>query len=397
MEESNTIQDFRTRFEQSKVAEAKRQALIQDLIDENDRLARSSRKMALDLENEVDARRRLQDRISSSQNRKSFVLVLIDADGDGYVFRDNFLNKNEEGGREAADELLVQVHKHVGDLGLDVNKTDVVVRAYANLRGLSKFCARDGLMNATADVGLFANGFTKRQPLFDFVDVGLGKERADNKVRERFVADDSVQGRITMLAGHQVSWVIRELRFKTVEFPSVFAGPPVSNTRGNSIQPQSTAVKQANRAAKGRHSLGAVDQCRLRPVLKNQEGLRMDRPLAVDTGVVQALKKKNLCVWLFLRGRCDGCPRNHAHPSLSDEEQDALWVVARQGASYVTTHCARTGMPLGLGQEFQRRVRLEGGENGDSRGEIGRRVLRRGQVDLRVMASVQGVKLLISM
>lgn len=100
-------------------------------------------------------------------------------------FRDNFLNKNEEGGREAADELLVQVHKYVGELGLDVNKTDVVVRAYANLRGLSKFCARDGLMNATADVGLFANGFTKRQPLFDFVDVGLGKERADNKVRGR--------------------------------------------------------------------------------------------------------------------------------------------------------------------------------------------------------------------
>lgn len=137
-----------------------------------------------------------------------------------------------------------------------------------------------------------------------------------------------------MLAGHQVSWVIRELQFKTVEFPSVFAGAPVSNTRGKSIQPQSTAVKQANRAAKGRHSLGAVDQCRLGPVFKNQEGLRIDRPLAVDMGVMQALKKKNLCIWLFLRGRCDGCPRNHAHPSLSDEEQDALWVVARQGMCY---------------------------------------------------------------
>ncbi|KAL9008580.1 MAG: hypothetical protein Q9173_006309 [Seirophora scorigena] len=225
MEENNTIQGFRTRFEQSKVAEAKRQPFIQDLIDENDRLARSSRKMALDLENEVDARRRLQDRISSSQNRGSFVLVLIDADD--FKFRDNFLNKDEEGGREAADELLVQVHKYVGELGLDVNKTDVVVRAYANLRGLGKFCARDGLMNATADVGLFANGFTIRQPLFDFVDVGLGKERADNKVR--------------------------------VEFRSVFAGASVSNTRGNLIQPQPTAVKQANRAAKGRHSWNSVD------------------------------------------------------------------------------------------------------------------------------------------
>lgn len=71
----------------------------------------------------------------------------------------------------------------MGELGLDVNNTDIVVRAYANLRGLGRHCASDGLMKATADLGLFANGFTKRQPLFDFVDVGLGKERADDKVR----------------------------------------------------------------------------------------------------------------------------------------------------------------------------------------------------------------------
>ncbi|KAL8989574.1 MAG: hypothetical protein Q9177_001572 [Variospora cf. flavescens] len=364
MDGTGASHDFRNRFEQSKVAESKREALIQDLIDENDRLAQAYRKMALDLESETEGRRRLQGRIHSLQSRRSFVLVLIDADGDGYIFRDNFLNKNEEGGKQAADELLVQVRKYVGELGLDMTKTDVVVRAYANLRGLGRHCARDGLMKATADLGLFANGFTKRQPLFDFVDVGLGKERADDKVREtlsffinneqckhvllgvahdsgyapfleRFVADDLVQGRLTMLQGYQVNPIIRELGFtRTVRFPSVFAWSTVSNSQRNMIQHQPTGSKQANRAGKGPHASGAVDPDRLGPVMKNQDGQRIDRPLAVDSDVMQAMKKKNLCVWLFLRGRCDGCPRNHAHPPLSAEERDALCMVGRQGMCF---------------------------------------------------------------
>lgn len=114
----------------------------------------------------------------------------------------------------------------------------------------------NGLMKATADLSLFANGFTGRQPLFDFVDVGLGKERADHKVKgmsfkrddcagglistssevfnffvtipqckhvvlgvshdsgyvpflERFAADKSISNRITLLEGYQVSPGIR--------------------------------------------------------------------------------------------------------------------------------------------------------------------------------------------
>lgn len=68
-------------------------------------------------------------------------------------------------------------------LGLDVGNTDIVVRAYANLKGLTKALHRDGKMQTTADLGLFAQGFTQRQSLFDFVDVGPGKEEADEKIR----------------------------------------------------------------------------------------------------------------------------------------------------------------------------------------------------------------------
>ena len=38
-------------------------------------------------------------------------------------------------------------------------------------------------MRHADDLGLFTVGFTKREALFDFVDVGAGKERADNEIR----------------------------------------------------------------------------------------------------------------------------------------------------------------------------------------------------------------------
>ena len=60
---------------------------------------------------------------------------------------------------------------------------DVVVRAYANLKDLAQAYVRLGKMRHAANLSLFAVGFTKRQALFDFVDVGVGKERADNKIR----------------------------------------------------------------------------------------------------------------------------------------------------------------------------------------------------------------------
>jgi len=60
---------------------------------------------------------------------------------------------------------------------------DIMVRAYANLKGLAQACFQSGKLKHAADLGFFAVGFTKRQALFDFVDVGAGKERADYKIR----------------------------------------------------------------------------------------------------------------------------------------------------------------------------------------------------------------------
>lgn len=48
-------------------------------------------------------------------------------------------------------------------------------------------------MKESSSMSLFAHGFNQRQALFDFVDVGPGKEGADNKVRGTFILQESFQ------------------------------------------------------------------------------------------------------------------------------------------------------------------------------------------------------------
>lgn len=62
----------------------------------------------------------------------------------------------------------------------------VVVRVYANLKGLADACTKTGLISSPAQLEEFARGFTRGKTLFDFVDVGYGKDRADGKVAETF-------------------------------------------------------------------------------------------------------------------------------------------------------------------------------------------------------------------
>jgi hypothetical protein len=53
---------------------------------------------------------------------------------------------------------------------------------YANVRGLGDVLARKGIVE---DVGVFEDfvrGFTRAKVHFDFIDVGSGKDRADEKI-----------------------------------------------------------------------------------------------------------------------------------------------------------------------------------------------------------------------
>ena len=68
-------------------------------------------------------------------------------------------------------------------LGLDTVNTRTIVRAYADVKGLQARCIKNEKMKSGSNMFQFTHGFNQRQGLFDFVDVGPGKESADNKIR----------------------------------------------------------------------------------------------------------------------------------------------------------------------------------------------------------------------
>lgn len=115
------------------------------------------------------------------QERDPFVLVLID--GDGMIFEDQFIKKGESGGQEAAAILATAtrdyVHRRNPSLAADYT---IVTRIYANLKGLGDVCYRAGILDRPTIMDEFARGFTGSKQLFDFVDVGTGKDRADKKI-----------------------------------------------------------------------------------------------------------------------------------------------------------------------------------------------------------------------
>ncbi|MCJ1411249.1 hypothetical protein MMC19_005337 [Ptychographa xylographoides] len=115
--------------------------------------------------------------------RDAFILVLID--GDGMIFEDHYIQGGEEGGKEAASMLWGAVrdyvHQNIPGLPSDYK---IVARVYANLNGLSDACNKAGIIDNPHLMREFARGFTGTKQLFDFIDVGSGKDRADDKVSE---------------------------------------------------------------------------------------------------------------------------------------------------------------------------------------------------------------------
>jgi hypothetical protein len=53
---------------------------------------------------------------------------------------------------------------------------------YANVRGLGDVLVRTGVIEELGVFEDFVRGFTRGKSLFDFVDVGAGKDRADKKI-----------------------------------------------------------------------------------------------------------------------------------------------------------------------------------------------------------------------
>lgn len=118
--------------------------------------------------------------LKNSIANNCFVQVLID--GDGAYFHDEFVKEGAAGGARAASLLHTEIKKHVESLYPGSN-LPVMVNMYASLGGIAGKLVGLGVMQRPSGIHDFARGFSTSQDLFNIIDVGAGKEKADHKLR----------------------------------------------------------------------------------------------------------------------------------------------------------------------------------------------------------------------
>ena len=111
-------------------------------------------------------------------------MVLLD--GDGLIFKDEFLRNGEQGGKDAANQLWKVVSQYISSNLPSVSSPEIITRIYANVKGLANACFNSGIIDDPSVMDDFVRGFNESRLLFDFVDVGTGKDRADDKIGGRY-------------------------------------------------------------------------------------------------------------------------------------------------------------------------------------------------------------------
>ncbi|KAL8669815.1 MAG: hypothetical protein Q9224_007714 [Gallowayella concinna] len=202
----NSVNPLMDRLQAFIKSDEERQTFITDLIEVNTKLERDLRTARSDHLDQLESRRMWQERAQDSEARlkesqgsaasNSFMLCLID--GDGYLvshflrgmdsmltppkFNDNFISQGAVGGGEAATRLLDNIKRHIRHIE-GAMQWKIIVRIYANLEGLLKKYTYIDFVDEKKALRQFVAGFTQSQPLFDFIDAGQGKERADHKIK----------------------------------------------------------------------------------------------------------------------------------------------------------------------------------------------------------------------
>ncbi|KAJ9133588.1 CCCH zinc finger dna binding protein [Pleurostoma richardsiae] len=165
----------------------------EDLREENRGLQEKLQNASLDLTDATKSRRALQQNVNKLEAAMSTVVkenehlknynpyIVILLDGDGLFFKESFVDKGVDGGKQAAYALRTAALQGFVDYADEVT---VIAKLVANLGGLAKAMRRDGCLVNEADLKNFTLGFSQSMASFDFVDIGQGKERTDTKIKE---------------------------------------------------------------------------------------------------------------------------------------------------------------------------------------------------------------------
>lgn len=228
------------------VSSTKHHDILQAVIQKYGKLLENYRILRSDYEEEKESRERYK-KLSRERVHNPFVLVLVD--GDGYIFNDDLVRANAEGGSNAAQMLNSCIRECLPTVVRNSDQCRIMVRIYANLAGLSKALSKAKLVGPEKrSLAPFAASFTRSQDLFDFIDADDKKEGADFKIREMFrlFAENSQckhiffagchdtgylslltpyrgkSDRITLVRTGAFSSEYTSLRLGIVDFPTVF-------------------------------------------------------------------------------------------------------------------------------------------------------------------------------
>lgn len=98
-------------------------------------------------------------------------------------FKDDLVQQAENGGHEAARLFKSEVEEYLKNTLDLAHPPKILIRVYANMRGMAKAYKDAGVVLDLATVELFVRGFNMENPLCDFNDAGNGKECSDEKIR----------------------------------------------------------------------------------------------------------------------------------------------------------------------------------------------------------------------
>ncbi|KAK5100074.1 hypothetical protein LTR70_003264 [Exophiala xenobiotica] len=145
--------------------------------------------LVADLDDERKSRRSWRQQaevLQQSVERNRFAVVLID--GDGYLFNRTFyMNSHESGGAQAAHTLYTDVQQHLKANSPAFNgDMEVMVILCFNKQVPARALVEADIIQRASQLDDFFWSFTSSRSLFQVIDCGPGKERADSKLRDTY-------------------------------------------------------------------------------------------------------------------------------------------------------------------------------------------------------------------
>ncbi|KAL7909638.1 hypothetical protein GGI35DRAFT_389559 [Trichoderma velutinum] len=328
-----------------------------------------------------------------------FSMVIID--GDNMPFQDEFVREGLLGGKKVASLLRKAITEDIKTRfpSLPAN-AQVVIRVYANLKGLSKKYRE--LLPDSASFEDFVRGYNTVHPTCDFIDAGCGKECADEKIKaalkfglgdshckqvffggpgdngyarvfDSFLEDQTIRGQITLLAGPPFAYELAAIKdkFQNVTFDNIFRGQKLPNEANRRtsfhITPPGTPMPSnaplsfaaaAKVPSSPAHSAPAQLYCpEPKPspngvILRNRLGQRVDSRLSYSQADFSSLKDRKLCNNFHLLGKCYYLDKygkcHHIHgEKLTAQQLEALRGIARQSPCLNGLSCSQTDCVAG--------------------------------------------------